>query len=51
VKTPIAASTLLSSSGRSSATPRIAGAAPAGRWAIITGAGSTATTSRSRARL
>jgi hypothetical protein len=47
VSTAIAASTLSSASGRSSALATIAGAAAGGRWAIMTRDGSIATSLRS----
>ncbi|WP_249359293.1 hypothetical protein [Nocardia cyriacigeorgica] len=46
VSTANAASTASVRSGRCSATPRTADAAPGGRWAIITELGSTATAVR-----
>ena len=47
VRTAIAASKLASAKGSASALACTAGAAPGGRWAIITADGSTAVTSRS----
>jgi hypothetical protein len=48
VSTAIAASKLPSANGSASAAARTAAAAAAGRWASMTGDGSTATTWRSR---
>ena len=45
VSTAIAASKASSAKGSASALARTAGAAPAGRWAIISAEGSTAVTS------